>query len=66
MTTHIRVVDGVRFTCPFCGGAVEAGTLSDGQFGCIHDAPPCARFEGLEPDEFLRECRLKMSPETLS
>ncbi len=40
-----------------CGKKAIAGDLSDGGAGVAHMEPRCAKFEDLEPDEFLAYLR---------
>lgn len=40
-----------------CGKKAIAGDLSDGGAGVAHMEPRCAKFEELEPDEFLAYLR---------
>ena len=52
------IVDGVSFLCPFCGCSVEAGVNSATDMPTVlHMLPTCARFDELEPDEFLAAAR---------
>lgn len=59
----------IDFTCPFCKGSVSAGyTVHPEKRGeekkvpaMLHSMPPCAKFNELELDEFLRACRKKMT-----
>lgn len=41
--------------CSFCDGSFSAGNNPP---TVTHTLPPCAKWVLLEPEEFLRECRL--------
>lgn len=49
----------LSFACPFCGLVV---TVADSEGGAmvLHGLPMCRRFEALEADEFLKQCREKL------
>jgi hypothetical protein len=51
----------IRIECPFCNGVADAGEDSDGLPGVVHTLPTCTQFEQLEPDEYLRAVRLRLS-----
>lgn len=58
-----------RASCPFCTGNREIAALEDiktGTSGVSHEEPTCKTFDDLPPDEFLREVRRKLQPETFS
>ena len=48
--------------CPFCGGKFTAQL--EPTPAAYHSMPPCERFVRLEIDEFMREVRLAVMPET--
>lgn len=50
----------VRIKCPFCDGVATAGE-EDGVPTILHTLPPCPSFVELEPDEYLRAVRLRLS-----
>ena len=54
----IKDGETIEFACPFCSAKTVAGSLPDPEFGgfCLgvmHTLPLCARFEALEPDDFM-------------
>jgi hypothetical protein len=56
--TSVSIVKGVSLICPFCGGTVDMGDLSDGGVGAIHTIPFCDTFDRLSVDEFAYACRV--------
>ncbi len=49
----------VEVQCAFCTGTWWA-SLADG--AVVHTMPMCQKFRELEPDEFVRACRIEMEP----
>jgi hypothetical protein len=59
----------IQGTCAFCGGTFRAAETWKGigeAPGVAHSMPTCAEFDTLGPDEYLREIRRKLAPETFS
>lgn len=65
--TQIQARILAEFECPFCGnlGAAIERT-NDGGVGVLHEVPYCKEFDELEPDEYIRAVRQKLSPESFS
>jgi hypothetical protein len=50
---------GVSFFCPFCQLKVKAGEdKEDGEPVVYHLEPTCEKFEALDIDEFMLQCRV--------
>ncbi len=60
----VSIIRGVSLICPFCGGAVDMGDLSDGGAGAVHTVPTCDTFDRLTVDEFAYACRVAIEAKT--
>lgn len=56
----MKITEKIKGICP-CGGEFTAGQVAEGEHQgapvVLHDKPLCAKFEELEPDEFLTYVR---------
>ena len=55
-----KIIDGIRFPCPFCKEEVSAGVFlveDEQKDGVSHAMPMCETFLKLEPEEFMRAAR---------
>lgn len=60
MTTTYN--DLLTLKCPFCGRTVTFGEETETKdLAALHELPTCATYDRLEPDEFVRAVRERLS-----
>jgi len=55
------VVRGVKLICPFCNRVASIGYTREGNPAIDHDLPVCAKFIELDPVEYARAVRIRLS-----
>lgn len=54
---NFALTEDLDIPCPFCGQQFLAGMINGQDFGVLHMMPQCARFQDLDPLEFLKLAR---------
>lgn len=55
------VVRGVKLICPFCNRVASIGYTANGDCAIDHELPVCAKFIALDPVEYARAVRIRLS-----